>query len=120
MHRSLWFRACLLASLLVPAAAVMSLGLAEAQGVRFETVWKCGKCRGYLGEGDVAPTYCPHCKSKLSGIRSSWMSDAPAAKTAKPKSGTSEESTAAEKIAVVVVVGLAVVGPAVFVMKSWT
>jgi hypothetical protein len=127
MNRPIAFRVCLLGFVLTPALIMLGAA-AQAQppdsGIRFEKVWRCGKCNGYLGNSVAPPTYCHHCKSNLRGTQSDWMSGpAPSSpsfsSSSRSKSADSTKgSTPLGTIAVVGMVILAAAGLALYVFNS--
>ena len=123
MNRSIRERTFLLASLLVPALAILCLAWrADAQpgGMRFEKIWRCSKCGGNLGNGVVPPSTCPRCKVKLRAPRNDWTPDSPESNFLRPQgSEPSSEGWSVGRF-IAIFVGVAVVaGLGFYVMKDW-
>jgi hypothetical protein len=103
----------LLALLIVPAVAVIGLGLdacAQRGGPSFEKIWRCGKCNGYLGNGVHPPASCHHCNARISN-GGPWGNNSARDQNSK------ERSPVASMIVVLVVLALAV-GLGFYVMNS--
>lgn len=122
MNRRSSSRLCLVATLLLPATAILSAACwADAQpgGMHLEKVWKCSKCGGNLGNGVNPPTSCPHCNTKLRAPRTANWPDSPAPNYPRTQAPAADApSSTTGRIVAFLIIGLAIVGLGFIVMRD--